>query len=80
VTVAGEVAGEERAAGCRAKTGAQTSNPDKRALEHGRVLAAGLKPGQWVLVEAIGEGEDEMWLGKTVAFGRLPSCCKQRAA
>jgi len=33
-----------------------------------------------VLVEAFGDDEDEMWLGKTVAFGafgRLPSCCKQ---
>jgi hypothetical protein len=24
---------------------------------------------QWVLVEAFGDEEDEMWLGKTVAFG-----------
>jgi hypothetical protein len=38
------------------------------------------QPGQWVLVEAFCDAEDEMWLGKTVAFGdfaRLPSCCKR---
>jgi hypothetical protein len=72
---------EWRNASCRAKTGAQASAPDKRAREHGHALAAaGLEPGQWVLVEAFGDDEDEMWLGKTVAFGafgRLPSCCKQ---
>ncbi len=44
----------------RAKTGAQMSNPDKRAREHGHVLATGLKPGQLVLVEAYGDDEDEM--------------------
>jgi hypothetical protein len=72
---------EWRNASCRAKTGAQASNPDKRAREHGHALAAaGLKRGQWLLVEAFGDDEDEMWLGKTVAFGAfglLPSCCKQ---
>jgi hypothetical protein len=32
------------------------------------------------LVEAFDDAEDEMWLGKTVAFGDfglLPSCCKR---
>jgi len=72
---------EWRNASCRAKTGAQTSCPDKRAREHGHKLAsAGLRPGQWVLVEAYCDAEDEMWLGKTVAFGDFglsPSCCKR---
>lgn len=72
---------EWRDASCRAKTGAQASSPDKRAREHGHELAAdGLQLGQWVLVEALGDEQDEMWLGKTVAFGSfgpLPSCCKQ---
>jgi hypothetical protein len=72
---------EWRNASCRAKTGAQTSCPDKRARGHGHELAsAGLQPGQWVLVEAYGDAEDEMWLGKTVAFGDFgpsPSCCKR---
>jgi hypothetical protein len=72
---------EWRNASCRAKTGAQTSSPDKRARGHGHELAeAGLQPGQWVLVEAFCDPEDEMWLGKTVAFsdfGPLPSCCKR---
>jgi len=72
---------EWRNASCRAKTGAQASAPDKRAREHGHALAAaGLEPGQWVLVEAFGDEQDEIWLGKTVAFGafgRQLSCCKQ---
>ena len=66
-----------RNASCRAKNGAEASSPDKRAREHGHALAAaGISPGQWVLVEAFGDDEDEMWLGKTEAFFGS-SCCKQ---
>jgi len=72
-----------RNASCRAKSGAEASSPDKRAREHGHHLAAvGLKPGQWVLVEAYGDEVDEMWLGKTVAFdgfGSGSSCCKRHS-
>ena len=52
---------------CRAKIGAEAAcSPDKRARDRGRALAAaGLSPCQWVLVEAFGDHEDEMWLGKT---------------
>ena len=69
-----------RNASCRAKTGAEASSPDQRARAHGHALAAaGLEPGQWVLVEAYCDEEDVMWLGKTVAFGALGqgSCCKR---
>ena len=58
-----------RNASCRAKTGPGASSPDKRARKQGRKLAVGAKPGQWVLVEAFNDDVDEMWLGKTVAFG-----------
>ena len=66
---------------CRAKTGAEASSPDQRARAHGHGLAqAGIEPGQWVLVEAFCDDEDEMWLGKTLPFGgfgpRSP-CCKK---
>ena len=67
-------------ASCRAKTGADAGSPDLRARTHGRsIAAAGLEPGQWVLVEAFGDDEDEMWLGKTLAFGHFgqDSCCKR---
>jgi hypothetical protein len=73
-----------RNASCRARSGAEASSPDKRAREHGHSLAAaGLVPGQWVLVEAFGDEVDEMWLGKTVPFSdfsrRSNSCCKQHS-
>ena len=78
-------------ASCRAKTGAEASSPDQRARAHGHALAAaGLEPGQWVLVEAFvdfepgqwvafGDDEEEMWLGKTLPFGDFGrgSCCKR---
>jgi hypothetical protein len=65
---------------CRAKTGAEASSPDKRARDRGHALAAtGISPGQWVLVEAFGDNDDEMWLGKTVEFSDFgrQSCCKK---
>ena len=65
---------------CRAKTGAEACSPDKRARDRGHALAAaGISPGQWVLVEAFGDNDDEMWLGKTVAFSDFgrQSCCKK---
>jgi hypothetical protein len=71
---------EWRNASCRAKTGNEASSPDRRARAHGHALAAaGLEPGKWVLVEAFGDDEDDMWLGKTVAFGNFgpDSCCKR---
>ena len=50
---------------CRAKTGAEACSPDKRARDRGHALAtAGISPGQWVLVEAFGDNDDEMWLGR----------------
>ena len=69
-----------RNASCRAKEGAEVGSPDKRAREHGHELAAaGLEPGQWVLVEAYDDDVDELWLGKTVDFGGFGSggCCKK---
>lgn len=65
---------------CRAKSGVEASSPDQRARERGHTLAAaGLEPGQWVLVEAFCDCEDEMWLGKTLSFGEFDrgSCCKR---
>ena len=45
-----------------------------RSLPGHTLAAAGIRPGQWVLVEAFGD-DDEMWLGKTEAFfGGY--CCK----
>ena len=71
---------EWRNASCRAKNGPEASSPDERARKHGHELAtAGIKPNQWILVEAFNDEEDEMWLGKTlpfVDFGR-ESCCKE---
>ena len=64
---------------CRAKTGAEACSPDKRARDRGHALAAaGISPGQWVLVEAFGDNDDEMWLGKTVGFSDFgrQSCYK----
>ena len=66
---------------CRAKTGAEASSPDQRARARGHGLAqAGIEPGQWVLVEAFCDEEDEMWLGRALPFGdfgpRSP-CCKK---
>jgi hypothetical protein len=68
-----------RNASCRAKIGPGASSPDKRAREQGHKLAVGAKPGRWVLVEAFNDEVDEMWLGRTVAFGAFGSdaCCKQ---
>ena len=74
---------EWRNASCRAKSGAEASSPDLRAREHGHELAAaGLIPGQWVLVEAFCDGEDEVWLGKTLGFGDFGRdyCCKRHDA
>jgi hypothetical protein len=66
-----------RNASCRAKNGAEASSPDKRARKHGHELAAaGIRPDQWILVEAFGDNDDEMWLGKTEAFFG-GSCYKQ---
>jgi hypothetical protein len=68
---------------CRAKTGGEAGSPDLRARTHGHALAAGILPvgGQWVLVEAYGDDKDELWLGKTLAFGgfnaRSPRCSKK---
>ena len=68
---------------CRAKTGGEAGSPDLRARTHGHALAASLAPvgGQWVLVEAYGDDKDELWLGKTLAFGgfnaRPPRCSKK---
>ena len=47
---------------------------------HGHsIAAAGLEPGQWVLVEAFGDDEEEMWLGKTLAFGDFgQDSCRKR--
>ena len=44
--------------------------PQTRGLaKRGHALAAaGISPEQWVLVEAFGDNDDEMWLGKTVEF------------
>jgi hypothetical protein len=62
----------------RAKTGSDASSPDLRAQTHRQALAAGLATmgGQWVLVEAYGDEEGELWQPKAFAFGgfiaRLP--------
>ena len=72
-----------RNASCRAKTGAEACCPDQRARAHGHELAAVLKPGQWVLIEAFNDEVDELWLAKTEAcreFGLQPSCCKQHSS
>ena len=72
-----------RNSSCRAKTGAEASSPDKRARDRGHGLAAaGISPGQWVLVEAFGDNDDEMWLGKTVEFADFgrQSCCTKHTA
>ena len=46
-----------------AKTGAEASSPDKRARDRGYALAAaGISPGQWVLVEAYIDSDDEVCL------------------
>ena len=65
---------------CRAKSGPEASSPDQQARAHGHGLAqAGIEPGQWVLVEAFCDDEDELWLGKTLPFGDFdrhsPCCC-----
>jgi hypothetical protein len=72
-----------RNASCRAKTGAEACCPDQRARSHGHELAAALKPGQWVLIEAFNDEVDELWLAKTEAcreFGLQPACCKQHTS
>jgi|AntAceMinimDraft_5_1070358.scaffolds.fasta_scaffold124073_1 hypothetical protein len=55
---------------CLAKTVGDASSPDLRVRVHGHMLAAGLAPesGQWVLIEARGDEEGELWLDKTFAF------------
>ena len=73
---------EWRNASCRAETGGAASSPDARAKARGHALArAGLLPGQWVLVEAYEDPDDELWLGKLVPFGDFnlstPCCCKE---
>ena len=54
--------------------------PQTRGLAiAGTLAAAGKSPGQLVLVEAYGDNDDEMWLGKTVEFsdyGRQSCCTK----
>ena len=67
---------------CRAKSGPEASSPDQQARAHCHGIAqAGIEPGQWVLVEAFCDDEDESWLGKTLPFGefnpRFPCCCKK---
>jgi hypothetical protein len=68
---------------CRAKEGAEVGSPDLRARTHGHALAPGLAPagGEWVLVEAYNDKDDELWLGRTLAFGgfnsRAPRCSKK---
>ena len=69
---------EWRNASCRAKNGPEASSPDERARKHGHELATtGIKPNQWILVEAFNDEEDETWLGKTLPFGDFgrESCC-----
>jgi hypothetical protein len=54
--------------------------PQTRGLAiAGTLAAAGKSPGQLVFVEAYGDNDDEMWLGKTVEFsdyGRQSCCTK----
>ncbi len=55
-----------------------TRAPQTRGLAiAGTLAAAGISPGKWVLVEAYGDNDDEMWLGKTVEFSDYGchSCC-----
>ena len=66
--------------GCRAKPGASVLAPHNRAVQHGHDIAAHLTRdgGDWVLVEAFCDEEDEVWLGRTVAFDKSKGACKKK--
>jgi len=64
---------------CRARDGAEVGEPDLRARTRGHMLATQrVRPGEWVLVECFGDEEDEMWLGKTVAFPDFDGECVEK--
>jgi hypothetical protein len=53
------------------QTGGDASSPNLRARSHGHALAAGLAPqgGLWVLDEAHGDEESELWPSKAYVIG-----------
>ena len=53
---------------CRFKVSPQVAVREKHIKDRGHSLSNGLQVGMWVLVEAFGDEDDDMWLGKTVAF------------
>ena len=56
---------------CKVLDGPGTGEPHKRAIAHGHELAPKANAGDWILVEAWDDDEQEVWLAKTVAhFGR----------
>jgi hypothetical protein len=62
---------------CRIIAGPGADHLDQRAKDHGHQLAAGLRNGDWVLIENYADDEDEVWLGRTVPFFRHgdSKCC-----
>ena len=63
---------------CRCICGPDSAQPDVNAKCRGEELVeAGVLPGQWVLVEAYSDEEDELWLGKTVACFEGGGCMKE---
>lgn len=63
---------------CRCICGPDSAQPDVNAKCRGEELVeADVLPGQWVLVEAYSDEEDELWLGKTVACFEGGGCMKE---